>query len=115
MALRVGCGVQDITPSGSVALMGHPYLNRRSSGVHDPLQVSAVHLRCDSGGVLLVTLDLFGLDTTTAKQLRQQIAKSTAVPEERVFISCTHTHSGPLTHELLCWSDDADAGKPDSG
>jgi len=112
MGLRVGCGVQDITPGGSVALEGHPYLNRRSSGVHDPLQVSAVHLRCDSGGVLLVSLDLFGLDATTARQLRQDIAKSTAVPEDRVFVSCTHTHSGPVTQELLCWADDA--GKPDS-
>jgi len=115
MALRVGCGVQDITPCGSVALAGHPYLNRRSSGVHDPLQVYAVHLRCDNAGVTLVTLDLFGLDTTTARQLRQEIAKSATVPEERVFINCTHTHSGPVTHDLLCWSDDADAGKPDSG
>ena len=115
MGLRVGCGVQDITPCGSVALAGHPYLNRRSSGVHDALHASAVHLRCDNAGITLVTLDLFGIDTITARQLRQEIAKSTTVPEERVFINCTHTHSGPFTHELLCWSDDVGAGKPDSG
>jgi hypothetical protein len=114
MGLRVGCGTQDITPSGSVALAGHPYLNRRSSGVHDPLQVIAVHLRCDNVGLLLVTLDLLGIDTPTAKQLRQEIAKSATVPEDRVFINCTHTHSGPVTQELLCWSDDAAAAKPDS-
>jgi hypothetical protein len=71
--------------------------------VHDPLLASALCLRNDTTSVLLIALDLLFIDPLTARQLRQRIAEATGVAEDAIFISCSHTHSGPNTWYVLEW------------
>ncbi len=113
MAVRIGTAVQDISPPTPVALSGYPYVEHVASGVHDPLMACALHIRSGNTGIILVSLDLIGLDVATARDVRQAVARATAVPEDRIFISCTHTYSGPPTNQWLCWIDDPNSPKPD--
>ena len=49
----------------------------------------------------------------TARSIRRAVAERISIAEERVLISCTHTHSGPVTARLLAWSDDPAVPPPD--
>ena len=62
---------------------------------HDDLW--AIGLRIDNGanGLLIVALDLLGLDGETVRDLRKKCADKAGLAESAVFFSCTHNHSGP--------------------
>jgi hypothetical protein len=113
MTLRAGAAAVDISPSGAVPLFGYPHAARISTGIHDPLWASALALDNGELSALLIALDLLMLDAATARALRCEAADSAGMAEERVFISCTHTHSGPVTARILPWQEDEAAVPPD--
>lgn len=106
MTLRAGAAAIDISPAGAVPLFGYPHVPRVATGIHDGLLASALYLDNGRGKVILVALDLLLLDASRARAIRRAVAERTGVPEERVMISCTHTHSGPVTAQIVAWSDD---------
>jgi hypothetical protein len=113
MPLLAGAAVRDISPIQPCFLVGYPHVPRTSTGVHDPLLASALCLRDHGQAVILLALDLLFLDPPTARRLRHEIARRNRVPEAHVFISCTHTHSGPVTSTMLAWQDDPVVPAPD--
>ena len=113
MTLRAGAAVRSITPPRAAPLFGYPHVERVSTGVHDPLLATALFLEDGLRRALLIALDLLFLDPPTARSIRRAVAAETSVPEECVFASCTHTHSGPVTCRMLCWQDDPAAPAPD--
>ncbi|HEY3377996.1 MAG TPA: neutral/alkaline non-lysosomal ceramidase N-terminal domain-containing protein [Armatimonadota bacterium] len=106
MSLHAGVSVREITPRTPMFLVGYPHVPRISTGVHDPLLASALCLRNDAGAVLLMAVDLLFISTATAREVRGRIAAQTGLCDAQIFISCTHTHSGPVTMDLLAWRDD---------
>ena len=115
MPLLAGTAVRDISPRKPMFLVGYPHVERISTGIHDPLLASALYLNNGSASVLLVALDILFLDPPTARELRRTIARKTHVPESGVFISCSHTHSGPVTLEMLSWQYDPVVQRVDPG
>jgi len=113
MTLKARAAARDISPTQPVALFGYPHVTRLSTGIHDPLLASALYLENGSSSAVLIALDLLFLDPLTARSIRRAVTRRTSVPGESVFISCTHTHSGPVTGRLLCWQDDPAALPPD--
>lgn len=101
--MLAGTAVRDITPQRPCFLVGFPHIPRISQGVHDPLLASALCLRSDGRTVLLIALDLLFITPSTASELRVRIARATGVKPDTVFVSCSHTHSGPHTAEVLEW------------
>ena len=113
MTLRAGAAQQDISPVKTVALFGYPHVERISTGVHDPLLASALYLENGDARLVLVALDLLFLDPPMARRIRRDVALATGAPEDAVFISCTHTHSGPVSSRLLAWRNDPFVPPPD--
>jgi len=113
MTLQAGAAVRPITPPQAAPLFGYPHVERVSTGVHDPLLASALFLEDGPRRALVVALDLLFLDPPTARSIRRAVASETSVPEACVLISCTHTHSGPVTCRLLGWQDDPAVPGPD--
>jgi hypothetical protein len=62
-----------------------------------------------------VALDLLMLDAPTARSVRRAVAVAMGIDERFVFVSCTHTHSGPVTVRLLAWDGDVAMPPPDLG
>lgn len=62
---------------------------------HDDL--FAIGLKVDNGRgqLLIIAMDILGLDGETVRDLRAKCAKMSGLPESAVFFSCTHNHSGP--------------------
>jgi len=62
---------------------------------HDDLYAIGLSVENGPDRLLIVALDLLGLDGETVRDLRSKCAKKAGVPESAVFFSCTHNHSGP--------------------
>lgn len=107
MTLQAGTGIRDITPPVPMALYGYPHVERILTGVHDPLPATALILRNGpSSTVVLISLDILMIGPAFAHDLRRAVAQVAGCEENGVFISCTHTHSGPVTSRLIGWGND---------
>lgn len=108
--LNAGCGVKDISPVDSQFLFGYPHVERMSEGIHDPLLSSALYLSDGQTRVIFVANDIIFIPNDLAARARQRIEKATGVPAGNIMITCTHTHSGPITMD--CLSNEADPVVP---
>jgi neutral ceramidase len=108
-----GAAVADITPSGSVFLFGYPHVPRWSTGVHDPLECTALYLKAESGSAIFIANDLIYFARDFASGVRERIATNTGVPQDAVMLTATHTHSGPVITDNLSNSADSVVPKAD--
>jgi hypothetical protein len=58
MSLRAGVAVRDISPRKPMFLVGYPHVQRISTGLHDPLLASALHLSDGATYLLLIGVDI---------------------------------------------------------
>lgn len=99
-SLRAACARIDLRPIPGAPLTGFAARLGPSTGSHDPLLGRAFLLDDGSTRLLWITLDLLGLSTTADRLLRKRIAGALELPISNVFISCSHTHSGPVSMPL---------------
>ncbi len=113
MSLRAGAAEVDITPHESQFLFGYPHVERYSTGVHDPLFSSALVLSDGKTTVAWTANDVIFVDKTLVASARARIAEATGIPGKNVFITATHTHSGPHTVDHLSNEGDPVVPKAD--
>ena len=92
--LHVGFGRVNITPAMGTPVGGY-YVVRLAEKVLDELEANAVAFALGDQKALLISADISGLFYQFAEPLCQQISATTGVPAESIFITCTHTHTGP--------------------
>ena len=98
MSVLAGAARHEITPPGSVELMGYGARVGVSTGVHDPLFARGLYLGDGAArGVLLVSADVCLITPDQARGVREALARETQLSPASILISCTHTHSGPDT------------------
>jgi hypothetical protein len=103
--LQVGFGRTNITPSYSVALQGGNYKNRMSQGVLDALFATCIAIKSGEEIVLLYTIDVKLMTGSFVAPMKSMISMTTGVPENNIFLSATHTHSGPAVRYSWDGSD----------
>ena len=113
--LIAGAAAVDITPRNSQFLFGYPHVPRYSTGVHDPLLSSALYLSDGETSLLLIANDVIFVSRQTTERVRNQIAQQIEVPAANIMITATHTHSGPLTVDMLSSEADQAVPKTDPG
>ncbi len=109
-SLIAGATAADITPEDSQFLFGYPHVRRCSTGVHDPLLSSALFISDGQTPLLLVANDVIFISRDTARRVRKRIERETGLPATNMMITATHTHSGPMTADML--SNEADPAVP---
>ena len=96
--LKAGFARADITPMMGIPIRG--YLQPRfAEGVLDPLEICALALECGNDRAVLISMDNCGFDTETMTWYRERIAGKCGISSEAVFLSCTHTHTGPFIYK----------------
>lgn len=103
--LEAGFGSAIITPPTPVQLAGF-IDDQPATEVHDDLEVRALFMRGEHGGVCLLVCDLLGLSPRFAGPVRDAVAAALELDRAAVLTSCIHTHAGPSTLEgahLLGW------------
>ena len=94
--LRAGAAQVVITPAVGAPMAGY-YSARSMEGVHDDLFAKALVLEQDGKRVALVICDLISMPRGVTVEARELIQKDdTGLTPERVMISATHTHTGPV-------------------
>jgi sugar lactone lactonase YvrE len=83
-------------------MAGYGSRDRPSDGKTTELFAKSLVLEAaDKTRAAIVTLDLVGINRELAIDIKQGIASQFSIPAERVWISCSHTHSGPVVHRNL--------------
>ncbi len=98
--LEAGAAEVDITPPAGSRMAGY-FDERLATGTHDPLKAKALLLRQGREEVALVFCDLVGVPLVVSTNARARAAKLTGIPEERIIIAGTHSHTGPLFASTL--------------
>jgi hypothetical protein len=99
---RTGVAVRVITPAEPMWLAGYGNRDHPAEGkVHD-LHVKALALEDAAGGKLvLLTSDLVGLPRALSEAVADEVTKRTGLPRERLMLTCSHTHCGPVLRNAL--------------
>ena len=88
----VGYAQLNINPNLGIDISGY-YVPRFAKGILDDLQTSALALSHGNTTVLLISVDILGIDFELSLQYRQGISTATGVPAENIFLSATHSHT----------------------
>ena len=107
MTLLAGVAQREISPRQPMYLTGYPKFERIATGVHDPLLASALYLSDGVTSLLFVAVDILMLSHETVERCRADINNSTGIPTGNILISASHTHSGPVTVDLLAFRHDS--------
>ena len=96
-ALQVGYSRVLINPSESIPMSGYGNHSQRfSQDIIDDLYATCIAITdTDGNTVLLMTTDIAVGYTSVTDPARQLISQHYGVPYENIYISGTHTHSGP--------------------
>jgi neutral ceramidase len=100
-SLVAGFGRSDITPHPAYPSgMWMAQTHTRATGVHRPLHSNCLAVGAGDERVLLVSYDLCILSPRQAAAIRGEVGSRTGVPEDRIWLYCTHTHAGPVTQDF---------------
>lgn len=111
--LTAGAAAADITPASSMFLYGYPHVERYSEGVHDRLAASALVLDDGSARIAMCAVDLIFVSKRMVRAVRRRVAGAAGIPPDHVMVSCTHTHSGPITVDMVSNSGDRTVPRAD--
>ncbi|MHC4884056.1 MAG: neutral/alkaline non-lysosomal ceramidase N-terminal domain-containing protein [Planctomycetota bacterium] len=111
--LRAGAAAVDVTPTRSLFLFGYPHVERMSTGTNDPLMACALVL--DNGGakVAVCSVDVIFVTKAMTEEIRKIVTEATGILPDHILISATHTHSGPITEDMLSNKNDEEVPPAD--
>lgn len=92
--LKAGIVKVEITPEKPVKMSGYAGRKGLSTGVHDPLYARIVAFQSGKQRLVLVSTDLIGF-YRTYEPIRDAICDRFELKPCELFLSSTHTHSGP--------------------
>jgi neutral ceramidase len=94
---KAGTARQAITPQDSVWMAGYGARTKSSEGAVHDLWAKALALEDPSGRrVVLVTLDICGIDRALSDRIRNAIEARHGLGRGAVVLACSHTHCGPV-------------------
>ena len=98
----------DITPPLGVRMGGYASAGivRAVRGVLDPIYVRAVAFGEGDKAAVLLVLDMLGMYGPEMGQWPVQIARRLGLPDEAVFMCCTHSHTTPVVTSFREPSDE---------
>jgi len=102
--LKVGFSRLDITPPLGIPVAGY-YEKRYAKGYLDRLEVHAVAIEKDDKRSIILNLDLLHMPNDFCNDQRKIISEFCDVPYDAVFVTSTHTHTGP---KLIISEDETD-------
>lgn len=91
--LLAGVAQLNITPP-----VGYPHYRNFGTSVHDSLYVKAFVFRQGQTAWAIAVCDLLWIERKLSSDIRTGVAQETGIPFDNIFITATHTHTGPAYH-----------------
>ena len=93
--MKCGFYKTTINPPLGTPIIGY-YSERLTKGIIDDLYAKAIAFESNGVKAVIIQLDLCLLPEDTCDEMRQTVAQFCGIDADAVFISCNHTHTGPL-------------------
>ncbi len=93
--MKTGFSRLCITPPLGTPLSGY-YEARFTKGVLDDLYVTAVAFDDGEKRSIVMAVDIIMLDQAQCAAYIEQISKYCSLPMDAIFVTCSHTHTGPM-------------------
>lgn len=94
--MMAGYGEKVITPQLLGPMAGYDSREENAKGIHDDLYARCLILKIEKKAVVLISLDVLGVDECLIEMIKSAImAVDREVEKEGIFVCATHTHSGP--------------------
>jgi hypothetical protein len=106
-SLRVAYDEADITPPLGGSMPGY-FRDRQATGTLDPLRAKVLYLASGKETIALVACDLIGMGAPLVARIRKAVAAQTKTPPRRIWIHCTHTHTGGMVPRSEGFTSDAE-------
>lgn len=101
--LQAGIAKTSLKPQSGTALVGYGKREGVSIDVHDDLSVRALVLDDGKTSLALCSIEICYLRPHEVQIIREKVSKHCEIAPENVFISTTHSHSAPASHEEMAW------------
>lgn len=99
---KAGLAVQVITPEQPMWMAGYGNRNKPAEGKLTELYVKALALEDPRGEKLvLLTSDLVGIPRSLSEPVAEEVRKRKGLPRERLMLTVSHTHCGPVLNDAL--------------
>jgi neutral ceramidase len=99
---KAGVAVQVITPDHPMWMAGYGNRNKPAEGKLTDLYVKVLALEDPHGGrLVLLTSDLVGIPRSLSEPVAEEVRKRTGLPRERLMLTVSHTHCGPVLRDSL--------------
>src|SRR2546425_3142246 len=99
--LRAGTGRCDITPAPGTPQGGWgAQTHQRGLGADLPLYSTALVVSDSSQSVAIIDIDATGFDKEYTEKIIGAVTDLTKLPQDRIRVSFTHTHSAANTYRL---------------
>lgn len=99
---KAGVARRDITPAPGIWMAGFAARTCPAEGVALPLFAKALALEDEARQrAVLVTLDLLGVTAAMTSRVAAEARRRHGLPREALLFNASHTHSGPVTTDLL--------------
>ena len=102
---QVGYASVNINPTLGCGVSGY-YIPRFAKGFLDDLEAHGIVLSLGETKIAMVSVDTCELYTPLVNRYRAAIEKATGIRAENLFLSATHTHTGPLLQETDAFEAD---------
>ena len=98
--LQAGFARVNINPMLGINIAGY-FQVRLADKILDDLEANCLALAVEDSKVVLITFDLCGPKDACYDIFRQAVSDATGLPSEAIFISATHTHTGPIVDNRI--------------
>src|SRR5947207_642273 len=99
---QVGLAKLDITPEGPIRLSGFYNRQTESIGVRQHIFARAMAIRnADGMPAVLITVDSIGIPAAMRNEIAHRLATKKNIPNERLAICATHSHTTPMLAGVL--------------
>ena len=102
---KVGFSVTNINPPLGIGVAGY-YVPRFAKGFLSDMEVRCLALSDGNEKAAMISCDLCYIETAQSLEYRNAIEKATGIPEEKIFLSATHTHTSGLTRQAPGFQSD---------
>ena len=92
---KVGYSRVNANPPLGYEIAGY-YIKRYAKGYLDDITVGTLLLQYGDTNIAMISVDVCGLNEDFGIDVSSMIEKETNIPKENVFLSATHTHTGPV-------------------
>jgi putative membrane-bound dehydrogenase-like protein len=93
---KAGVAKVDITPDHAIRLNGFGFRRAESEGVYDKIHARALAIDDGKAPLVLIAVDVLGIPAEVYDELAKRLEKKAGLKKERLAITATHTHTGPM-------------------